>query len=218
MDYLFGTPYEIEQGKDMYHFSSDSELLGRFIHVNPDDHVLDVGTNNGVLLLYSAIQKPELLCGIDLFPEVIDLARKNLEHNGIKGDLHVCSLQEFHHEPFDRIICNPPFFKNSNDRLKKENRLIRAARHDDYLPLEELFIHAKRLLKDQGTLSMILPYERCNKALDHARRNGLCLMRIAPVYQNKKGVIKRILMEVTNGTCKDLIFERPRYLDELHNS
>ena len=33
MDYLFGTPYEIEQPKDMYHFSSDSELLGRFLKI-----------------------------------------------------------------------------------------------------------------------------------------------------------------------------------------
>ena len=92
MDYLFATPYEIQQDPSGYHFSSDTELLGRFLTLNEDDRVLDVGTNNGALLCYAALHDPELLAGIDLFPEVIALAEKNLTANGIRAELSVSSL------------------------------------------------------------------------------------------------------------------------------
>ena len=52
-DYLHYHPdYKVAQHKDMYHFNSDTCLLGEFININKNDNVLDVGTNNGALLVY----------------------------------------------------------------------------------------------------------------------------------------------------------------------
>ena len=49
-DYLGGTGYTLEQKKEMYHFNSDTELLGKFVQVKKTDSVLDIGCASGALL------------------------------------------------------------------------------------------------------------------------------------------------------------------------
>ncbi len=216
MDYLFGTPFQIEQPEEMYHFSSDSELLGRFLKIKPDDRVLDVGTNNGVLLLYAAMHKPVLLAGIDLFEEVIRTARRNLQENGIDAELTAVPLQEYVHEPFTRVICNPPFFTNRKNSLKKENRYLRAARHDDHLSLSDLFHYSAGLLKTSGSLSLILSAEKAADAFLIAGHEGFVPARVAAVYDREGGILKRILLEWKYQGEADLSVEAIRYLDRLH--
>ena len=216
MDYLFGTPYEIEQPKDMYHFSSDSELLGRFLKIGRNDTVLDIGTNNGVLLLYASMHLPKKLAGIDLFEEVIETAERNLTRNGIEAELSAIPLQDYRHEPFNQLICNPPFFTNRNDSLKKENRYLRSARHDDTLPLTDLFHCSAGLLEKGGTLSIILPYDRFFDALSLAETEGFVPSRMAAVYDRKGGIRKRILLGFRYQEETDLQVEPIRYLDRLH--
>ena len=75
-DYLNGTEYTLEQPEEMYHFNSDTELLGRFMRLRRSDRVLDIGCNTGALLLYAAHQKAQDLTGIDLFDSVLRQAEK----------------------------------------------------------------------------------------------------------------------------------------------
>ena len=57
--------YKVVQHKDMYHFNTDTCLLGEFIKIKKDDKVLDVGTNNGALLVF-IINKGGIATGIDI--------------------------------------------------------------------------------------------------------------------------------------------------------
>ena len=155
MDYLHGIDCQIIQHPDMFHANSDTELLGCFMHVKRKDRVLDIGTNNGALLLYASRFHPCYMHGIDLFEEVIETARINAEYNHIDMRFTVSSLQEFESDPFDLIVCNPPYFHTQSNHLKNENRYLRAARHEEYLSLEDLMKHVKRLLKDNGRFEMV---------------------------------------------------------------
>lgn len=218
MDYLFGTPYRLEQKKGMYHFNSDSELLGRFIRLKETDRVLDVGTNNGVLLCYAALQKPEALCGIDLFPEVIELCRSNLQYNHIDAKLYAIPLQQFEQERFTAVVCNPPFFTNMNASLKSENPYLRAARHSDFLTIPELFFHSARLLETGGSLSIVIPYVLLEEVLQAAKANAFSLARLASVFDQPGGSIKRILAEFLYQKSCSLSIEAIRYMDRLHEA
>ncbi len=216
-DYLYATPYRMKQGPDMYHFSSDTELLGRFLKLNSADRVLDAGTNNGALLCYAAMWNPASMAGIDLFPEVIALAEENLERNGIDAELKAVRLQDYMHEPFDVIICNPPYFTNPNEKLKKENHYLRAARHDDYLKPEELFSNSARLLEDGGRLNLIIPADSCRTFFSTAFENGFSLKRFCPVYTEKGGELRRVLLEFIRNPSASLEVQLPVYLDQLHD-
>ncbi len=217
MDYLFATPYEIQQDPSGYHFSSDTELLGRFLTLNEDDRVLDAGTNNGALLCYAALHDPELLAGIDLFPEVIALAEKNLTANGIRAELSVSSLQTFRHDPFTVIVCNPPYFESLPEELKNRNPYLYAARHRDYLSVLELFEHSRRLLEPGGRIMLVYPSELSRDVFTGAGETGFVLSRFCPVYDTQDGILKRFLLEFTLEREMPLKLLRPVYLDCLHS-
>ena len=76
--------YKVVQHEDMYHFNTDTCLLGEFLDFKDNLSVLDIGTNNGALLLYSSLLKPKNIVGIDLNNEALEIAKKNLEMNNVK--------------------------------------------------------------------------------------------------------------------------------------
>ena len=156
-DYLPNTNFQILQDDTFYHFNSDTTLLGEFIQLKHKDTVLDIGCNTGALLLYASRFQPSILCGIDLFDEVIELAKKNMELNEVEAELYVCDVNQFQHDLFDVIISNPPYFNTNKESLKNENHYIEAARHETYLPLDTLFSNVNRNLIKRKYLWFIHP-------------------------------------------------------------
>ena len=53
LDYLPNTDIYYYQHPDMFHTNTDTALLGEFADIRKKDVVLDIGTNNGALLLYA---------------------------------------------------------------------------------------------------------------------------------------------------------------------
>lgn len=208
-DYLPGTPYTILQNPQLYQMNSDSELLGQFIRVRHDDHVLDIGCGSGVLMLYALQQKPASVCGIDLFPEITEAARINIERNGLEAELYTGRVQDFVHERFDLIICNPPYFSNSNPQLHSESKYIDAARHDTHLTIEELFAAVSGLLKQKGRFAVVYRPEGMNRIMHAAYSHGMCPAVIQPVRDIKKNKIRTVLMEFVFGTNRDTEFRIP---------
>ena len=217
MDYLYGTSFQIRQEKEMYHFSSDSELLGRFLVPKKEDSVLDVGVNSGVLLLYASLAQPKCLTGIDLFEEVIELARENLDACHVSASLHACPLQEFKGGPFTLVVCNPPFFTSTREDLKSRNPYRRAARFTDTLKPAELFFHARRLLTDDGRLDVIYPYPMMEEIFREAENSGFHLIRLQMAYDTRGGTPKRALMEFSCTERDSLAVLPAAYLDKLHS-
>ena len=62
---------KLYQDSEMFRINSDTYALGEFIEVYKEDVVLDVGTNNGALLLYANMFHPKKLMGIDINKEII---------------------------------------------------------------------------------------------------------------------------------------------------
>ena len=77
-DYLPGTKMPIWQDPDMFRINTDTQLLGMFLRIRKGSRVLDIGTNNGALLLYAARLEPAELTGIDPQEKAVLLARRNL--------------------------------------------------------------------------------------------------------------------------------------------
>lgn len=213
-DYLNGTSYTVYQKDEMFHFGSDTELLGNFMRLHRGDSLLDIGTNNGALLLYGAYHGAGSLTGIDLFEECISIARENMTYNRVKAELQAVSVQNYKHEPFDAIVCNPPYFHNEDSSLKKENRYLKAARHDDYLPVEELAISCKRLLKDNGRVFLVYRPDALMKLLEAFEKQGLHADRMRIAYASEKKPAKSVLVEFVRNENPDLFLERPAFLND----
>lgn len=213
-DYLNGTGYTIIQPPDMYHFSSDTELLGRFMRLKKTDSVLDIGCATGALLLYAAHQGAEDLCGIDLFADVIRQAEENLQRNGVKARLLIGRVQDLADERYDAIVCNPPYFNTADERLKNSSEVIRAARHEEYLRPDELFAAVRRLLKDSGTFYLVHRSSRLTELLLLAEKHGLQAVRMRIAYASAGGSARTVLLAFRHGRGRELVIERPVFLDQ----
>lgn len=214
MDYLHGTDYQIKQNADMFHCGSDTELLGCFMSVRKSDSVMDIGTNNGALLLYAAKRTPLKLTGIDLFEEVIEQAEYNAAYNHVNMELHVSSLQDYQGGPFDLIVCNPPYFHTLERKLKNENPYLCAARHEEYLSMNELFRGVKRLLKSNGRFDMVYRPADLSRLFLCAEKYGLYCNRMKVAYQSKGKNAKTVLLEFTFSKKRETIIEAPVFLDD----
>lgn len=214
LDYLNGTNYSIHQPDDLYHFNSDTELLGRFMDVHKNDSVLDIGTNNGALLYYAHTKHATKLCGIDLFDKVIQNAKQNFERNGLQVSLYVVALQHFEHEPFDLIICNPPYFHTQVEHLKNQNEILRAARHEEYLHLDDLFSSVRSLLKDNGRFAMVYRPDQMTILLQTASKYGLYAKRMKIAYATYQKQAKSLLVEFVKSSKTHLCIEAPAFLND----
>ena len=212
-DYLNGTPYTMIQKKDMYHFSGDTELLGRFLKVNHKDTVLDIGCSSGALLLYAAMHQPRSLTGIDLFEEVIETARENMELNGVEADLSVCRLQDFKGKQFSLLICNPPYFNTASLDLLSDNPVIQAARHEVFLTPDELFENSARLMADQAKLMIVHRASRIPELFEKAEKYGLRCVRMKIAYEAEGKRAKSAAMEFRRAQTAELFIEPPAYLN-----
>lgn len=214
LDYLGGTDFLIEQREDFYHMNSDTELLGRFINLKKKHEFLEIGCNTGAILLYASRFQPKRIVGVDLFAEVLSLTQKNLERYQVQVDLHACKVQEFQHEPFDVIACNPPYFHTTNSKLINENMYKRAGRHETYLSLEDLFDSVKRLLKSNGSFYLVHRASRINEILKKGQMAGMLPVRMQFAYDHKGGVAKTILLEFKFTTNHECMIQDAIYLDD----
>ena len=81
-----------------------------------------------------------------------------------------CNAEQF----FDLIISNPPYFNNA---LKNPSEAKRTARHTDTLSYQDLTDAASKLLKPNGRLSVIIPFDEyptMQSAIITTNKNILC--------------------------------------------
>ena len=195
---------------------TDGVLLGAWCglpRVNGECvRVLDIGTGSGLIALMLAQRlENETQCfairGIDIEPSAVEQSRINFEASPWASHLSACncSLQELVDDGgYDLIVSNPPYFQNS---LKNPDKGRATARHTDSLSYAALLAHAKRLLKNDGTLSLILPAVAESEILELAKINQLDPTHITYVHSKEGKPTKRILvsMKADSITDQDLI-------------
>ena len=93
-DYINGTDIYLYQHKKMFRINTDTALLAQFMKVKKGERVLDIGTNNGALLLAAHRYAPSYLYGIDIQPEAIAVAEKNMEHHHITNVVLAYTLKQ----------------------------------------------------------------------------------------------------------------------------
>ena len=119
--------------------------------------VLDVGTGSGLVALMMAQRFADAgVTAIDIEPGACAQASENVARSPFAGRVNVVmsALQDFKTEPFDSIVCNPPFYSGTPASRTAERTMARSAAT---LPFAALFSHAARLLTADGVLSVIVP-------------------------------------------------------------
>ena len=197
-DYLHYHPeYKVAQHKDMYHFNTDTCLLGEFIKINENETVLDVGTNNGALLVYIC-KKGGIATGIELQSEAIEVCKLTLKANGISANIINEDFTKWESkEKFDVIVSNPPYFDSKTEKQRNNNKFIELARHEGTLTLASLCENIAKHLKETGRAYLVYRPNRFKALQECLKENGLYINEYQLVYDNRKQEAKSLLVEIS---------------------
>jgi tRNA1Val (adenine37-N6)-methyltransferase len=186
---------------------TDAVLLGAWAKVSGCQQFLDIGTGSGLVALMLA-QRTEVtlasIHGIDIDPGATEQAKNNAANSPWANRIRMSavSLQNFSVEAdfdgYDHCVCNPPYFNSS---FPSSDLRRKAARQDHRLDRKTLFRCSKDLLKTDGRLSLILPYEQRESIIQLACETGFflsrqTLVRPMPIKPFKRMLIEFVLREV----------------------
>ncbi len=207
LDYLPNSDIYLYQDSEMFKINSDTCFLGEFIEIKKNEVVLDVGTNNGALLLYASKFKYGKLIGVDINEEALKLCKENLELNKIeKYELYCKRVQDLDIDKVDVIVCNPPYFKNS---LVNDNSSLRLARHDESLSISELVRACSRLLKSNGRFMVVYKSSHFVDLIKELDGNNFGVRRLRFIYDSNKKFSNCFLLEAVKNKKHDVMVLEP---------
>lgn len=190
----------VKQDRCAMKVGTDGVLLGAWVETPMAPlEILDVGTGTGVigLMLAQRFVSSEIEA-IEIDQNAYEQAVENFE-NSLWADRLFCyhaSFQEYFQEVddqlYDLIISNPPYFSPTQ---KSDNNARNTARFEDALPFEHLFYGASKLLSDQGSFAIIIPFDKEASVIEIAQQMHLHPSRITRVKGNLESDIKRSLLQ-----------------------
>ena len=196
-NYFCFKQFAVVQDNTAMKVGTDGVLLGAWCSCANARCVLDVGTGTGLIAMMVAQRSDAQVAAVEIDSSACIDAVGNFGNSpwSDRIELFNLSIQEFAddcQDRFDLIVSNPPFFSNS---LKAPSAGRALARHDDTLPVTDLFSCAARLLSDNGRLSVIIPADRLADYDAEAAHHHLSVVRRAMVRPNPNSPFHRAMVE-----------------------
>ncbi len=200
-NYFCFKQFAVVQDNASMKVGTDGVLLGAWCGCVGARRVLDVGTGTGLIAIMAAQRSEAQVAAVEIDSNACIDAITNIDNCpwADRIELFNLSVQEFAadcQDRFDLIVSNPPFFCNS---LKAPSTGRALARHDDTLPVADLFSCAVRLLTDNGRLSVIIPADRLDDYDSEAALHGLRPVRREMVRPNPNMPFHRAMVEYGYG-------------------
>ena len=134
--------------------------------------LLEAGCGAGIVSVMTALSRPDWrITGIDIQPELIDLACKNAALSEVEIDFLVSDIIT-HQGKYDLIISNPPWRKQDSGR-KSPHHSLNISRFEILCGMDDILSLISRCLKDSGKAILIYPIERLDELLEKAKNSGL---------------------------------------------
>lgn len=156
---------------------------------------LDIGTGTGLLSLMLAQKTDYNIDAVEIDEQAALQAKENFEASPWKDKLKVYHSSVLSYEPaslkYDFIISNPPFFE---DDLKSFQTKRNIALHSTELNLRDLIIKIKRLLAEDGSFAVLLPYHRAAYFEKLAEENGFFIKEKVLVKQTPEHEYFRVIL------------------------
>ena len=178
---------------------TDGVLLGAWAPL-AGSRVLDVGTGSGLIALMIAQRFPlAQIVGIDIDAESVAQAAENAAACEWADRVTMLQADFLTWETpvlFDAIVSNPPFFERA---LECPDCRRAAARHTSALPLRQLALRSGMLLREGGSLSVVLPYDAATDFVFACQTAGLNLACRCNIHTVERKPFRRSLLHFVKG-------------------
>ena len=217
-DSLFDGHLICSQHLNGYRFSQDSILLAHFFTPSPEENILDLGTGCGIIALILAYRWPSIhLTGLEIQTDLLDLARSNVNRNNFADQVQVVGgdLREvqrlFASGSYDRVVCNPPYYRVGAARLNPDPEQA-IARHELLASLSDIVKALDWLLVAGGRADFVYPADRTDELLDTLNSRGFSPFCMREVFSYPAGSCRLVLVEAVKGGRVDLEVKPPLYV------
>jgi tRNA1Val (adenine37-N6)-methyltransferase len=189
--------FTIRQEGAAFKVGTDGVLLGACADISGVESILDIGTGTGLIAIMCAQRSEAKIIAIEPDHNSYLQAFENVNACSWTDRISVIEsdLKDFssgNEKKFDIIISNPPYFRNS---LLNPDESKASARHTFSLSSDDLIKCTNDLLKPDGSLQLILPYEEGNLFIAEAGADGLYCNAIIKVKPFPEGKIIRLIMK-----------------------
>lgn len=209
----------IYQDTEYFKMSLDSLLLANFVTINlRDKKILDIATGNAPIPMLLTYRTKAEIYGVELQTPVYNLGRISIKENNMDKQITLINddaknmIDRFESDTFDVITCNPPYFKTNNKEFENDNEVKTLARHEKTLVLEDIFVIARKLLKNNGRLAMVHRTERFVEIIDIAKKYNFEPKRVRFIYPNNKKISDLVLIECALNGKSGLKMEQPLFV------
>lgn len=207
-NYLLGyKDMYILQDTDYFNFSLDSVLLANFVTLNKNTQkIMDIGCGNAPIPLILSTKTDAKIVGVEIQKDLYDLAFESIIINNKEKQIEIINadINELYNkiesDTYDIITCNPPYFKyNKNSNLNLDDHKT-IARHEIMLDLSNLFTISKKILKNNGVISIVHRPERLIEIIEIMKKNNIEPKKAQLIYPKKNKEANILLIEgVKNG-------------------
>ncbi len=189
------------QRPDAFRFGTDSVLLADFAAPRKNDRAVDLGCGTGAVALLMAGHQPALsVDGVELQPDIADMARRSVLLNGLtdrvrifEGDMRDI-WRALGAGRYSLAVCNPPYGR-SGAALESQSETRRIARHEGDLTPGDVARAAAMLLKNGGRFCAIYPAPRAYELMRAMDGAGIAPKRLRTVHGVAGRAPKFVLIE-----------------------
>lgn len=201
----------IYQIQDYFKFSLDSILLAEFVdNLKDTNKILDMCTGNASIPLILSTKCHAQIEGVELHKEIYDLAIESVRYNKLddKIILYNSDVKKMDglvkYQYYDKIICNPPFFKNDS-ALVNEDLILAIARHELKVTLEELFEIASRHLNNGGSFYLVHRASRLDEIVEYGIKYNLRAKKLQLIKTKPSKNPQIVLIKCVKGSSNGII-------------
>lgn len=133
------------------------------------ERVLDMCTGSGCLAILAALAFPDAqVDGVDLSPDALEVARRNVDDYALQGRLHLHASNLFAAlapAKYDVIICNPPYVNEGSmkalpQEFCAEPSMALAGGTDGMDLVRTILLDAPAFMADKGIIVLEIGHER----------------------------------------------------------
>ncbi len=190
---------KILQRRDGYRFSVDALLLADFVRPMRGP-VIELGAGCGVVSLAIARRHGLPVTAVELQPRLCDLARRNVELNGMGHLVEVIEADlrglrgSLTPGRFTCAVANPPFFEAGAGVVNPEGEKA-LARHEITASVADVAEASRWLLRDGGTLCAIFPATRLGALFRAFADSKLAIRRLRFIHPRARLAANLVLVE-----------------------
>lgn len=211
---------KIVQDSDGFKFSLDSVLLANFVTLNKSTKkIMDIGSGNGIIPILLSLKTKAHIDGVEIQREGYLNSLESIKLNKMDNiSIFNDDIKDFYKtlesDTYDVVVSNPPYFMGNNHNI---NEMKKIARHSLSLDYKDVIVISKKILKNNGFLSIVHRPENLMDILMFMRSNNIEPKKIRFVYPYKGKNANILLVEGAKNGKPGLKVMDPLYVYENGN-